>query len=65
MMDIFTAGFTTADIGSWIKDSYRTDRSLGIVRQVDKDTLMMNVYFPKISKNAWLVWRNNGHYKVI
>ena len=55
----------TAATGAWIKDKWRKDRSLGIVLQVDEQTNMMFVHFPKISNSTWLVWKNNGHYKVV
>jgi hypothetical protein len=64
-MDIFSVVYESANIGSWIKDSFRKDRSLGFVREIDSETNMMNVHYPKIGKNAWVVWKNNGHYKVI
>ncbi len=51
--------------GSWIKDEYRKDRSLGYVLNVDKNTNMMLVRLPKISKDTWLVWGNHGHYVVV
>ncbi len=57
--------YNTAHVGSWIKDEWRGDRSLGIVLAIDSETSMMLVQFPKISKQQWLVWKNDGHYKVI
>jgi|TARA_R110002020_G_scaffold853_1_gene4242 hypothetical protein len=51
--------------GSWIKDQYRGDRSLGFVISIDETTNMMLVRFPKVRKDSWLVWRNHGHYVVI
>jgi len=54
-----------ATAGAWIKDKWRKDRSLGIVLQVDEQTNMMFVHFPKIANSSWLVWENSGHYKVI
>ena len=57
--------FTNAVIGSWIKDVYRKDRSLGFVMSIDEITNMMYVKYPKIGKNHWVVWGNNGHYKVV
>lgn len=56
---------STAVSGAWIKDKWRQDRSLGIVLQVDKQTNMMYVHFPKIANSSWLVWKNSGHYKVV
>ena len=40
-------------------------RSLGLVRQVDEETGLMMVQFPKMGKFQWIVWNNNGHYVVI
>jgi len=55
----------TAELGSWIKDEFRGDRSLGFVLNIDKETNMMLVRFPKISKDTWIAWQNKGHYVVI
>ena len=55
----------TAVLGSWIKDEYRNDRSLGYVMTIDESTNMMRVRFPKIRKDCWIVWKNSGHYAVI
>jgi len=55
----------TASIGSWIKDEFRGDRSLGLVVQIDEMTNMMHVRFPKLGRTTWVVWKNHGHYKVI
>jgi len=54
-----------ANIGDWIKDEFRNDRSLGIVISTDADTGMMLVRFPKIAKDVWLRRENCGHYIVI
>jgi hypothetical protein len=54
-----------ADVGSWIKDNWRQDRSLGFVWQVDEMTGMMLVQYPKIGKTGWIVHKNDGHYTVI
>jgi len=54
-----------AVVGSWIKDSWRGDRSVGIVISIDKQTDMMLVRFPKIAKDTWIVHENRGHYMVI
>ena len=56
---------TCASVGSWIKDCWRTDRSLGFVTQVDEMTGMMLVKYPKIGKTNWIVHKNGGHYAVI
>jgi hypothetical protein len=57
--------YNTASQGSWIKDEFRADRSLGYVLNIDKETNMMLVRFPKINKDSWVVWENRGHYIVI
>lgn len=57
--------YYTASTGSWIKDELRDDRSLGYVLNIDKETNMMLVRFPKIKKDTWVVWKNRGHYVVI
>tara|TARA_R110002020_G_scaffold44161_4_gene127571 strand:+ start:3453 stop:3665 length:213 start_codon:yes stop_codon:yes gene_type:complete len=62
---MFSSFFTTAEPGSWIKDEWRDDRSLGYVVQIDQETNMMYVQFPKTGKSNWVVWHNTGHYKVI
>jgi hypothetical protein len=62
---IFSSKETSAVIGSWIKDVYREDRSLGIVKSIDEQTNMMLVQFPKLGRDSWIVWLNHGHYKLI
>ncbi len=62
---MFSSKKRSAGIGSWIKDAYRKDRSLGVVISVDEQTNMMLVRYPKMGKDTWVVWRNHGHYKVI
>ena len=62
---IFSNKQNSAIIGSWIKDTFRGDRSLGVVMSIDEDTNMMLVRFPKKGKDSWLVWLNHGHYKLI
>lgn len=60
--------FTTAMAGSWIKDNARAGdkgRSLGFVATINEASGMMQVAYPKIGKSVWLIWKNNGHYKVI
>jgi len=54
-----------AAAGSWIKETFRGDRSLGFVRNIDFKTNMMLVHFPKRHKDTWLSWRNTGQYKVV
>jgi len=54
-----------ANVGDWIKDEYRNDRSLGIVIATDSETSMMLVRFPKIAKDVWVVRENRGHYIII
>ena len=65
MKDIFTVMNQFAHKGSFIKDLTNQQRSLGYVLEVNKETNMMRVRFPKISRDAWIVWGNHGHYKVI
>ena len=55
----------TANIGDWIKDEFRGDRSLGFVISTDSETNMMLVRYPKIAKDVWVVRENRGHYVVI
>jgi len=55
----------TAKIGDWIKDEFRSDRSLGFVLSTDSETGMMLVRYPKISKDVWVVREFRGHYRVI
>jgi len=62
---MFSSKKSSAAKGSWIKDIYRKDRSLGIVISVDEQTNMMLVRFPKGGNDTWVVWQNHGHYKVI
>lgn len=54
-----------AKLGDWIKDVYRSDRSLGYVLRTDADSRMMLVHYPKLMKNQWIVQENRGHYVVI
>jgi len=56
---------TNAKIGDFIKDLSPMKRSLGLVRQVDDDTGLMLVQFPKQGSFTWVVLENNGHYVVI
>ncbi len=65
MKDIFTAAYQFAFEGAFIKDMTEQKRSLGYVLEVNKETNMMRVRFPKISRDAWVVWGNHGHYRVI
>jgi hypothetical protein len=62
---MFSTLHKAAQVGSWIKDEYRGDRSMGFVLSIDMVTNMMLVRFPKIHKDTWLVWKNHGHYVVI
>ena len=57
--------FTNASAGTFIKDLTQQQRSLGYVLEVDNLTNMMQVRFPKIGRDAWVVWGNHGHYRVI
>ncbi len=54
-----------ANVGDWIKDEFRADRSLGIVITTDDSTNMMLVRYPKIGKDVWVVRELRGHYRVI
>ena len=65
MPDIFTTMFQKAELGNWIKDEFRNDRSVGYVTDINKETNMMLVYFPKLNKKQWVQWQNSGHYVVI
>lgn len=64
-MDPFSTQFKKASKGDFIKDLAETRRSLGLVLQVDKDTNMMQVKFPKMGKISWIMWKNYGHYTVV
>tara|TARA_R100000388_G_C7124708_1_gene102607 strand:+ start:224 stop:436 length:213 start_codon:yes stop_codon:yes gene_type:complete len=55
----------SASKGSWIKETFRGDRSLGYVTTIDHKTKMMRVKFPKTHSVTWLSWENFGQYKVI
>lgn len=33
--------------------------------QIDEETAMMYVHYPKIGKGNWARWENAGQYKVI
>jgi hypothetical protein len=63
--DIFTVMFTNAGRGGFIKDLTQQKRSLGYVLEIDNLTNMMKVRFPKLGRDAWVVWNNHGHYRVI
>ena len=54
-----------AAVGSWIKDAWRNDRSLGFVHEIDDQTGMMRVHYPKTGKHVWVRWENGGHYRII
>jgi len=51
--------------GDFIKDLTSQKRSLGMVMEINKDTRMMYVNFPKIGRPVWLMWENYGHYIVV
>ena len=65
MKDIFTVMYDNALPGGFIKDLTPRKRSLGYVIAVNKQTNMMHVRFPKLGRDAWVVWNNHGHYRVI
>lgn len=54
-----------AAVGSWIKDAWRNDRSLGFVHEIDDQTGMMRVHYPKTGMHVWVRWENGGHYRII
>ena len=54
-----------ANVGDWIKDEFRDDRSLGFVITTDDSTDMMLVRYPKVGKDVWVVREMRGHYRVI
>ena len=54
-----------ARTGDFIKDKSPMKRSLGLVMAVDEETGLMYVRFPKFGKDQWIVWENNGQYRVI
>ena len=54
-----------ANVGDWIKDEFRGDRSLGFVITTDDSTDMMLVRYPKVGKDVWVVREMRGHYLVI
>ena len=51
--------------GDFIKDKSPLKRSMGFVQEVNLLTNMMKVKFPKIGREAWIVWENHGHYVVV
>jgi len=53
-----------ASVGSWVKDLHR-GRSLGFVLQIDHETGMMLVTYPKIGISQWSWHKNVGQYRVI
>lgn len=64
-MDPFTAQYTKARHGDFIKDLSPKKRSLGLVVLIYKETNMMQVKFPKTGKLNWIMWNNYGHYLVV
>ncbi len=65
MLDPHIAHLRIAYEGDFIKDLSPAKRSLGMVTQIDEDTGMMQVKFPKIGKLKWIIWDNHGHYLVV
>tara|TARA_R110002020_G_scaffold105941_1_gene246730 strand:- start:334 stop:528 length:195 start_codon:yes stop_codon:yes gene_type:complete len=59
------APYLFAQEGDFVKDLTPQRRSLGFVLKINKTTKMMLVRFPKIKKDAWILWTNYGHYKVV
>jgi|TARA_Y100000310_G_scaffold316339_1_gene367939 hypothetical protein len=64
-MDPIAAPFKIAKQGDFVKDLSKQKRSLGLVMQINKETKMMRVRFPKINKDTWVMWTNYGQYKVV
>jgi hypothetical protein len=65
MRDPFAAQRRIAYEGDFIKDMSPLKRSLGMVTQIDEDTGMMQVNFPKTGKLSWVIWDNHGQYIVV
>ena len=59
------APYLIAKQGDFVKDLSKQKRSLGLVLEVNKETKMMCVRFPKINKDTWIMWTNYGHYEVV
>ena len=59
------APFPIAKSGDFIKDLTPQERSLGLVMSINKETKMMCVRFPKINRDAWIMWTNYGQYYVV
>ena len=59
------APFPIAKSGDFIKDLTPQERSMGLVLDVNRETKMMRVRFPKINRDAWIMWTNYGQYCVI
>ena len=57
--------YSRARVGDFIKDKSPLKRSLGLVRAIDEETGLMYVQFPKPGRSFWIVWENNGQYRVI
>ena len=64
-MEPFAAPYKIAVQGDFVKDMSKQKRSLGMVLEINRETKMMCVRFPKINKDAWIMWTNYGHYKVV
>lgn len=63
--DPFAAPYRVAKLGDFVKDLSKQKRSLGMVTQINRETKMMRVKFPKIGKEAWIMWTNYGQYLVV
>tara|TARA_Y100000296_G_C5076434_1_gene207566 strand:+ start:69 stop:263 length:195 start_codon:yes stop_codon:yes gene_type:complete len=59
------APYLIAKKGDFVKDLTKQQRSLGFVLEINKATKMMRVRFPKIKRDAWIMWTNYGHYEVV
>jgi len=62
---MFTVMFKNAQLGGFILDLTQQKRSMGYVLSINEATNMMQVRFPKIARDSWVVWNNHGHYRVI
>ena len=59
------APFPIAKSGDFIKDLTPQERSMGLVLDVNRETKMICVRFPKINRDTWIMWTNYGQYYVI
>jgi hypothetical protein len=64
-IDPFAAPHRVAKLGDFVKDLSKQKRSLGLVTQINRETKMMRVKFPKIGRETWIMWTNYGQYLVV